>query len=170
MDSFIKDIGFACRTLRKNLGFTIVAVTMIALGIGACASIFSIVNAVLLQQLPYRDPDRLVIMWGELRARNVLDFPFSIPDVKDMRLEAKSYEGIAGLFPPGRIAIGGDQGQPEQIRVCGVTPNMLSLLGARIQLGRDFKEEDGTPPPQAPPTPNALPPPRVPTIAILTHN
>ena len=173
MDSFIKDIGFACRTLRKNLGFTIVAVTMIALGIGACASIFSIVNAVLLQQLPYRDPDRLVIMWGELRARNVLDFPFSIPDVKDMRLEAKSFEGIAGLFPPGRNAIGGDDGQPEQIRVCAVTPDMFSLLGATIQLGRNFKEEDGTPPPPPPATAanagQAQRAPQVPTIAILTN-
>lgn len=173
MDSFIKDIGFACRTLRKNLGFTFVAVTMIALGIGACASIFSIVNAVLLQQLPYRDPDRLVILWGALRARNVLDFPFSIPDVKDMRLEAKSFEGIAGLFPPGRNAIGGDDGQPEQIRVCAVTPDMFSLLGATIQLGRNFKEEDGAPPPPPPATEanagQAQRAPQVPTIAILTN-
>src|SRR5580765_5014376 len=111
MDSVINDIGFAFRTLRKNMGFTTVAVIMIALGIGACASIFSVVNSVLLQPLPYSDPSRLVLVWTELRARNVLDFPFPIPDVKDLRLEAKSFEGIAGLFPPGRVAIGADDGQ-----------------------------------------------------------
>src|SRR5215831_17963967 len=86
MDSIIKDIGFALRTLRKNSGFTTIAVIMIALGIGSCAAIFSIVNTVLIQPLPYSDPSRLVLVWTELRARNVLDFPFPIPDVKDLRL------------------------------------------------------------------------------------
>jgi putative ABC transport system permease protein len=169
MDSIIKDVVFAFRTLGKNLGFTVVAVIMIALGIGACASIFSVVNSVLLRPLPYADPSRLVIIWAELRARNVMDFPFSIPDLKDFRLGTKSFDGVAGMFAPGRIAIAGDDGEPEQIRVCGVTPNMLSVLGARIEQGRDFKEDDGAPPPQAN-GPNAPPPPRAPTIAILSHS
>jgi putative ABC transport system permease protein len=170
MESLIKDIGFALRTLRKNLGFTTISVLMIALGIGACASIFSIVNAVLLRPLPYADPSRLVLIWNELRARNVLDFPFSIPDVKDFRLQTKSYDGVAGFFPPGRVTIAGDDGQPEQIRNCGVTPNLFSVLGVRVQLGRDFKEEDGTPAAVPnPATPNATPPPRLPAIAILSN-
>src|SRR5215813_1233310 len=168
MESIVKDVAFALRTLRKNLGFTTVAVIMIGLGIGACASIFSVVNAVLLQPLPYADPSRLVLLWTELRARNVMVFPFPIPDVKDLRLQAKSFDGIAGLFAPGRVALAGDDGQPEQIRVCGVTSNMFSVLGVHLQLGRDFTEEDGAPGPPA--VPNAPPPPRVPTIAILSHN
>src|SRR6516225_8522861 len=181
MDSIIKDVVFAFRTLGKNLGFTLVAVIMIALGIGACASIFSVVNSVLLRPLPYADPSRLVIIWAELRARNVMDFPFSIPDLKDFRLETKSFDGVAGLFAPGRVAIGGDDGEPEQVRVCGVTPNIFSVLGARIELGRDFKEDDAAPPPPPPPpapqasnnaTPNTppAPPPQVPAIAILSHS
>jgi putative ABC transport system permease protein len=174
MDSLIKDVRFAWRTLRKNPGFTIIAIITIGLGIGACTAIFSIVNAVLLQPLPYADPSRLVLLWTELRARNVPDFPFPVPDVKDLRDEAKSFEGIAGLFPPGRATIGTEEGHPEQISVGAVTPNLFSLLGARIQVGRDFKEEDGTPqplnPPPAPGVAPAPPPSRLPTIALLSHN
>src|SRR5262249_45522391 len=138
---------FAWRTLQKNFGFTAIAIITIALGVGACTAIFSIVNAVLLRPLPYADPSRLVLVWSELRARNVLDFPFPVPDVKDFRQEAKTFEGVAGLFPPGRVAIGTDDGHPEQIRVGAVTPNLFSLLGARIEMGRDFNENDGAPQP-----------------------
>src|ERR1051325_4336123 len=92
MDSIIKDVVFAWRTLQKNFAFTVIAVITIGLGIGACTAIFSIVNAVLLRPLPYADPSRLVLVWSELRARNVMDFPFPIPDVKDFRQEAKSFE------------------------------------------------------------------------------
>ncbi len=175
MDSIIKDVIFAVRTLRKNLGFTVVAVLMIALGIGACASIFSVVNAVLLQPLPYADPSRLVLVWTELRARNVMDFPFPIPDVKDLRDKAKTLEGVAGLFAPGRTPIAGDDGQPEQVRAIGVTSNIFSLLGARMQLGRDFIDDDATPQPPPPPqapgaaAPNGPPPNRLPTSAILSY-
>jgi predicted permease len=168
MDSIIQDVVFAFRRLGKNLGFTIVAVTMIALGIGACASIFSVVNSVLLRPLPYADPSRLVIIWAELRAQNVMDFPFSIPDLKDFRLGTKSFDGVAGLFAPGRSAIAGDDGQPEQIRACGVTTNMFSVLGARVELGRDFKEDDGAPVQAT--APNGPPPAPVPTIVILSHD
>jgi putative ABC transport system permease protein len=65
--------------------------------------VFSIVNAVLLRPLPYADPNRLVLVWTELRARNVLDFPFPIPDVKDLREEAQTSEAVAGLWGARRI-------------------------------------------------------------------
>src|SRR5689334_1283180 len=143
METIVRDLVFAWRSLRKNFWFTAVAVVTIALGVGACTAIFSIVNAVLLRPLPYSDPARLVLVWSELRARNVMDFPFPIPDVKDFRQEAKTFEGVAGFFPPGRVAIDTDDGHPEQVRVGAVTPNLLSLLGARVELGRDFIESDG---------------------------
>jgi len=175
MDSLLKDVAYALRTLRRNLGFTLTATATIALGIGACTAIFSIVNGVLLRPLPYSDPNRLVLIWTELRARKVMDFPFPIPDVKDLRTEAKSFDGVAGLFPPGRAPIGGDGTEPEQIRVQGATPNLLPLLGARMFLGRHFTEEDGKPQPRNPPTAPGAPaaqqpqPPRLPNMAILTY-
>ena len=173
MDSLLKDVGYAVRTLRCNLGFTVTATATIALGIGACTAIFSIVNGVLLRPLPYSDPNRLVLMWTELRARGVMDFPFPMPDVKDLRAEAKSFDGVAGLFPPGRVAIGGDGTEPEQVRAVFATPNLLSLLGARMFLGRHFTEEDGKPnPPNPPVAPGAAPPPQapqLPAMVILTY-
>src|SRR5215510_5374021 len=175
MDSLVKDVAYALRTLRRNLGFTLTATATIALGIGACTAIFSIVNGVLLRPLPYANPNRLVLVWTELRARKVMDFPFPIPDVKDLRVEATSFDGVAGLFPPGRVAIGGEGTEPEQIRAEGATTNLLPLLGARMFLGRHFTEEDGKPQPRNPapvqgaPPPATQPQPRLPVMAILTY-
>src|SRR5882672_4939138 len=88
MDTLFKDLTYAARGLRKNLGFAGLATVTIALGIGACTAIFSVVNAVLLRPLPYANAQRLVIVWGELRARNVKDWPFSPPDFRDLQLQS----------------------------------------------------------------------------------
>ena len=172
-EAFGQDIRYGARMLRRAPAFTAISVLTLGLGIGACTAIFSIVYAVLLRPLPYTDPSRLVLVWSELRVRNVMDFPFPIPDVKDLRMETKTLDGVAGLFPPGRTTVGGEEGQPpEQARVLAATPNLLSVLGVRIQAGRNFTEADGAPlpppPPQAAPgaAPAAPPPPQT---AVITH-
>ena len=91
MDTLLKDLVYATRGLRKNLGFTLVATVTIALGIGACTAIFSVVNAVLLRPLPYANAQRLVLLWGELRARNVKDWPFAPPDFRDLRQQSTAW-------------------------------------------------------------------------------
>ncbi|PYR61959.1 MAG: permease [Acidobacteria bacterium] len=173
MDNLFKDLGYAARVLRKNAGFTAIAIATIALGIGACTAIFSVVNAVLLRPLPYVDAQRLVLVWGELRARNVPDWPFSPPDYRDMRQHTTAFADLAGITPAGRVPIGGDSAEPEQIRVAGATPNVFRLLGARIAIGRDFTEDDAMPQPQPPAgaaqPPGQPPPPRLPAIAIISH-
>src|SRR5213595_3408056 len=138
VSTVFKDLIYAIRGLRKNLGFSLVATITIALGIASCTAIFSVVNAVLLRPLPYADAHRLVLVWGELRARNVADWPFSPPDFRDLRQQTKLFEDLAGVTPAGRTPIGGDDAEPEQIRVAGATPNIFRLLGARIAVGRDF--------------------------------
>ena len=168
MDTLLNDLRYASRTLRKNPGFTAIAVITIALGIGASTAIFSVVNTVLLRPLPYADAGRLVIVWGELRTRSVNDWPLSPPHFQDLRQQATSFEALAALTPAGRTPIGGDGADPEQIRVASATPNVFSLLGARIAVGRDFVEDDATP--QAPPAGATAPvrAPQLPAIAILS--
>ena len=102
MDNLLKDLGYAARVLRRNSGFAAIAVATIALGIGACTAIFSVVNAVLLRPLPYIDAQRLVLVWGELRARNVPDWPFSPPDYRDLRQHTTVFADLAGITPAGR--------------------------------------------------------------------
>src|SRR5262249_28561190 len=125
-----------------------------------------VVNAVLLRPLPYADAQRLVIVWGELRARNVLDWPFSPPDLRDLQQQSGGvFDEVAGMIPSGRVPIASPGLDPEQIRIGGATPNLFRVLGARVVAGRDFVADDGTPPPVVP---NQAAAPRVPVAAILS--
>jgi hypothetical protein len=81
---------YALRTLRRNPAFAITAVVTIALAIGASTVVFSVMNAVLLRPLPYKAPARLVLACGDLRRRNVKDFPLSNADFLDLRNGARS--------------------------------------------------------------------------------
>jgi putative ABC transport system permease protein len=174
MDAFLKDLGFAARSLRKNPAFALTALLTVALGIGASTAIFSVVNAVLLQPLPYARADRLVIVWGELRNRHLPDFPFSPPDFRDFKTQATLFEDLAGVST-GRVALSGDGGDPEQVPSAFATPNIFRVLGARIAVGRDFTDNDAAPQPRPPqPAPGTAAPagppaPRLPLIAILSH-
>jgi len=168
----IRDFAYAWRTLRKSPAFALTAVLTIALGIGASTAIFSVVNAVLLKPLPYPQPERLAILWGELRNRGVLDFPFSPPDFDDVRRSATLLEGMTGVFPF-RTVVSGENAESEQVAVAGVTSNFFRLLGARVALGRDFTDADCTPPPPLPPPQPGQPAPAPPTppttIVIVSH-
>jgi putative ABC transport system permease protein len=177
MDTLRQDFAYALRSLLQRPTFAITAVLTLALGIGASTAIFSVVNAVLLRPLPYADASRLVLVWGELRARQLKDFPFSPGDYRDLQEQTPAFAEMAAITP-GRAPLVGDGGQPEQVSFIGATPNLFRMLGARVALGRDFTAEDATPqapPPQrpagAPADPNAAPPPPpIPTSVILAHD
>src|SRR5689334_15568256 len=163
MESVLKDVLFAFRSLKRQPAFAITAVLAIALGIGATSAIFSVVNAVLLRPLPYTDSARLGTVWSDLRARNVVDFPLPPGDYFDLQKDTTLFDGFAAItsFRP---TIGGDErGDSEQINGAAVTTNFFKMLGHKIQLGRDFTDQDGTPPPPPPqPAPGAqasAPPP-----------
>src|SRR6185369_4926818 len=97
MDTFFRDIRYGVRMLIKNPVFTMIAVISLALGIGANTAVFSVVNAVLLKSLPFKDPETLVLIWGDsgnedrLKGRNQL----SATDVADFRNQATSFEDVS---------------------------------------------------------------------------
>src|SRR5688572_7959886 len=97
-----KDLTFAIRTLRRSPVFTVAAVSTIALGIGASTAIFSVTNAVLLRELPYRDPERLVVMYMDLRNRNNLGMPLSNENYVDIRDGSRGSIEDMAAFRTGR--------------------------------------------------------------------
>lgn len=164
----LRDLWIAVRVLSRSPQFTVIAVVTIALGLGACAAIFSVTHAVLLQPLPYKNPDRLVLAGMELRQRHVKDLQFSNADYIDLREGTKqAFDDFAGVFTF-RGVIPGEDGRPEQVRQAIVTTNFFRLMGASIALGRDFQDQDGTPQ-AAPANPGAPAPPQLPQVAILSH-
>src|SRR5687768_9053365 len=94
-----KDFGHAVRSLRRHKGFAFTVILTLALGIGASTAIFSVVNAVLLRPLPYADADRLTLIWGDMRARKVSDFPFAPANYRDLRTGSTAFQDIAALTP-----------------------------------------------------------------------
>ena len=170
MDTWLKDFAFGVRTLRKNPAFAITALVTLALGIGATTAIFSVVNAVLLRPLPYRDPDQLVLITADLTKRNVRDFPLAPGDLRDMQLNMRQLAGVTG-FVSFRISLVNEDGTSDQIRAVSVTPNFFSVLGGTVTPGRDFSEADGVrqPPPVRAPGDTAAPPPPPPAVAILAY-
>ena len=167
----MRNVAYAVRTLRRSPGFALTAIATIALGIGATTAIFSVVNAILLRPLPYADPQRLVLIWGDMRTRNVTDFPFPPADFHDLKTQTTAFADI-GAVTTGRQPMTDDDGEPEQIRTAGATVNLFKVLGTRVMIGRDFMESDGTPPPpppDGPPDPNVPFPPPPPGTGILSN-
>ena len=174
MGTLRRDVAFAIRTLIKSPVFSITALVTIALGIGATTAIFSVVNTVLLQPLPYENRDRLAFVTGDLSARNVLDFPMAPADFADLRTTVKSFDEVAGLVT-GQQPMFDDRGEARMLRMAFVTPNIFRTLGTRVSIGRDFVAEDGAPigppPGQGGPAGQAQgpPPPPPPATVILSH-
>ena len=173
MSTFARDVAFALRTLRRNPAFAITAIATLALGIGATTAIFSVANAVLLRPLPYDHPERLAIIWGELRQRNVYNWSFAPGDLKDVMDQATAFESIAAVRT-GQAPLVIEGAPPQQIDIAVATHNIFSVLGVKIARGRNFALEDDRPQPMMQmPAPGAAapagpPPQRLPQVAILS--
>ncbi len=141
MTNFAQDIRYGWRTLRKNPGFTVVAVLVLALGIGANTAIFSVVNAVLLQPLPFDQPDRIVSLYHvppQSAFPGIPLFAVSPANFLDWRAQAHSFEAMSA-YGFGRYTLTG-KGQPEAIRTVAVTHGFFAGLHAEPLLGRVFLE------------------------------
>src|SRR5215467_13417473 len=128
----LHSLRYAIRQLRNSPGFAVTAILTLALGIGATTAIFSILDAVLLQPLPFPQPDRLVALngapWNGL----------SIPTIQDWQQRSRSFQSIAGYkaaAPTVRSSLGSEAGQ-----VMEVTQNFLATLGTPLALGHNFAQ------------------------------
>jgi predicted permease len=145
LDMLIHDVRYAWRSLtrRQNWSFTIAAVLTLGLGIGAVTAIFSIVYAVLLAPLPYRDADRVVRIWETNTNLNIPRFSASIPNFLDWRTRAHSFAGLAAISDVFANISGG--GAPERVTGLGATANLWDVLGITPVAGRTFAPEDDVP-------------------------
>ena len=139
-DEMFQDLRYGIRMLRKNPGFTFVAALTLSLGIGANSAIFSVVNAVLLRSLPYRDPDRLVLL-SYYRARALNDYANGA-EFLEWRDQAKSFEQIAAYRFDTADLIGA--GEPERLDACFVSADLFATLGVAPALGRAFAPAEDT--------------------------
>src|SRR5918993_785955 len=148
------DIRYALRNLLKRPGFTIIAVTTLALGIGANTAIFSAINALLLKPLPFPELDRVVAIWDKLPSRGVTRNEVTVANYLDWQSQSQSFEQLAlnrwwsanltGIDPP------------ERIQGFLVTANFFDALGMKPIMGRNFSAEENQPGKEA--------------VAIITHS
>ncbi len=134
-----QDLRYGARSLRKNPGFTLIALITLILGIGANTAIFSVVNAVLLRPLPYKDPEQLVWIW-EVQAQQDRS-QFSPAEFLDYQAQNQSFTALAAYRNMIFTLTGA--GEPDQLEGLIVTANFFSLLGVEAQEGRIFQPADG---------------------------
>jgi putative ABC transport system permease protein len=143
MDTLIKDISYGFRSLLKRPGFTAIALVALALGIGANTAIFSLVNAVVLQPLPYNDPDRLVWVWGKFSGGNRASV--APADFLDFRAQNKTFEQLAASFSLAMPVNLTGSGEPERLSASIVTGNYFDTFGVAPALGRGFSLDNERP-------------------------
>ena len=136
METLMQDVRYGWRTLAKSPGFTVVAVLTLALGIGANSSIFSLINAVLLRPLPFKEPDRLVAVWERRASSNEANLPISAHEFVAWRDQSHSFEGLALVQQFGFNLTGA--GDPIAVSASLVTADCFSVLGVSPLLGRAF--------------------------------
>jgi putative ABC transport system permease protein len=143
MSTFIHDLRYGVRMLRRNPGFTLVALVALALGIGANTALFSVVYGVLLKPLPYAQGKELVVLHQEFPKANVTNLGFSVKEVNDYREQAKSLAQIEEYHQMSFILLDGKQ--PDEVRTGVVSAHFFDLLGIKPYLGRFFTTADNIP-------------------------
>lgn len=140
-DEFLQDLRYAFRMLRRDPGFAVITVLVLAIGIGANTALFTVVNAVLLRQLPFREPDNLIRIWSS--RPDMAKGPFSLPDFLDYREQNRSFERLSA-FGNWNVNLTG-QGDAERLAGLRVSADFFSLLGVDAAFGRTLLAEDDRP-------------------------
>ena len=143
MEILWQDLRQGARSLVKQPTFTIVAVIALALGVGANTAIFSVVHAVLLRSLPYRDADRLATVWENNRKRGNDQNVINMGNFFDWKEQNRVFEDMAAFGNASVNLTGG--GEPEKIPSQIATTNLFNILGVKPILGRTFAPDEGKP-------------------------
>jgi predicted permease len=151
LERFVRDLKYGVRTLWRSPSFSIVSVLVMALGIGTTTSLFTIVRAVLLRPLPFRDPGNLVMLYEHYRQNAGGDgFNAVAPgDYRDWRSQTQSFEDMAAMRGYGGIISGVQSELPEVVQSAGGSANLFPLLGVSPVFGRTFTETEDRPEEQA---------------------
>ena len=142
VETLFRDVRYASRGLARNPGFTIVVVLTLALGIGVNTVMFSVVNAVMLRPLPYRDAGRLALVWTDDTRRALHAEPTAFATIVDWRNENRTFNDIA-FYSAGRATLSGTAGR-ERSRWAFVSGNLFSVLGVSPMRGRGIALNDET--------------------------
>jgi len=145
LESLAADLRYGLRVLAKNPGFTAVAVLTLTLGIGATAAIFSVVDAVLLRPLPYRDANRLVWLYEDQSRSGIPRDEFTPANYVDCQAQTGIFEDVAAVDADRFYNLAGEGTAPERIMGEGVSQNLFSMLGVQPLLGRTFFAEEDAP-------------------------
>jgi putative ABC transport system permease protein len=135
-----QDCAYAFRMMRKNRGFTLIAILTLALGIGANTAIFSVVYAVLLSPLPYRQGQQLIFIRQEAEKMGIRDIQFSVPEIKDYREQNHTLSSLVEYHAMSFTLFG--HGDPERVRTGVVSWNYFDTFGIDPILGRSFRPDD----------------------------
>lgn len=143
VESWLRDVRLAARSLRRDLGLSVFAIAIVALGIGAATLVFSVTNTLLLQPLPFEQPERLVwVANGD--SDNLSAQTLQVGNLLDLLERSESFVDMAGFnafYGPGDLHIDGERG-PQRITGVPLTGNFLDLLGVEPMLGRGFSAEE----------------------------
>ena len=143
LNSFLKDLRYSFRSLRRDAGFATFAILIVGLGIGASSTLFSVVNALLLRPLPFGDPQRLVWVTN-YDVAGLSGQTTQVGHMVDLREQNRSFADLAGYFAfygVGDNILGG-QGTPERLSSVPVSCNFFPVLGVEPELGRQFTAEE----------------------------
>src|SRR5512132_3705686 len=137
----LRDVRYGLRSLRKTPAFTTGAVLTVALAVGSTAAIFSVVYAVLLRQLPYRNVEQVFWIWSDQPGRDRT--PFNVPDFIDYRDSTRTLSGFAGFFA--YSANLSDEAAAERVQGIRATGNLFDVMGAHARIGRVLRPSDERP-------------------------
>ena len=143
-NDFVMDIRYGARVLFRSRGFAVAAILTLAIGIGATTAIFSVVNAVLLQPVPFHEMNRLVMVWETDRNTGTNREPASFPDVVDIRDRSRQLSAVAAIAAAERT-VTPLEGEPTRVPVLFGTHELLPMLGIRPSQGRAFTREEDVP-------------------------